>query len=82
MTPKHYIIVEHRNQAAYDAALREVARLKEELQRQKRAYFDLERRFGEEVVLNVELVDLLKLHHIQFRQLLDHRVRESYNRGK
>lgn len=50
---------------------KEVARLKEELEKVRADYANLEVRYGYEVTINGELVDLLKEHKIKFRPALE-----------
>lgn len=73
---KHYIIVEHRNAAAYDQLRREVDRLRTEVADLHQKFRRLEVRFAQEVHLNMELVDLLNANKIKYRSLLDYRERE------
>ena len=49
----------------------EVARLKEELTKLQTEYANLEVRYGYEVTVNGELVDLLREHKIKFRPALE-----------
>ena len=72
---KQYLIVEHRNSAAYENLRREVDRLRAELIQLTKRFHDLEARFGQEVMINGELVDLLKMNGIRFRETLAYNLR-------
>lgn len=77
-----YLVLEHRRPERETALMREVAQLRAEIETQRRAYHMLEDRFGVEVYLNAELVDLLKANGIRYRAQLDHREREKRLGGK
>lgn len=72
---KQYVIVEHRSNKALD-------RLRSDLRKSTDCYNDLlrkyeilERKYGEEVYFNSELIDLLRVNKIPYRSALDHKSR-------
>lgn len=71
------LIVELRRPEREEALRKENQRLQDELKRMREAYHRVEQSLGVEVYLNGELVDLLRMHQINFRQMLDHREREK-----
>lgn len=75
MSPKHYIIVEHRS-PAYELALKEritgLLKQQEALTAENRRLTAL---YGAEVQYNAALVDILRAHDIPFRPLFDHETR-------
>lgn len=72
---KQYVIVEHRNSAAFNRLMARCIALQDELDKLKRNYRDLEMRYGNEVFYNSALVDLLRLHDIPFRQVFSSEYR-------
>lgn len=68
-----FLVCEHRF-PEHEKLLREqIKSLEDENQRLRRDFSSLEHKFGYEVLLNGELVDILKAHDIDFRQHLDYR---------
>lgn len=72
---KQYVIVEHRSSAALDALRTNLRKLDDDYRALLQRFKQLEIRYSEEVYLNSELIDLLKLHGISFRPALDHLTR-------
>lgn len=74
---KHYVIVEHRTSSALNNLRDQNRALQSAYDKLKRDFRQLEVRFGEEVHLNSELIDILKAHKIPFRDSLSHSFRHS-----
>lgn len=72
---RQYIIVEHRQPGQIQALKAEIAQLKAELKKQKQINSDIVTKYGYEVYLNGELIDLLRASQIPFRATLDHAKR-------
>lgn len=72
---KHYVIVEHRSSGQVKALQSQIRFLQKELSDLRVRHTQLESRFGYEVFLNAELIDLLREHGIPFRKLLSHEER-------
>lgn len=72
MNRKQYIIVEHRQPGQVQALKSEINNLKAELKRQKEINQDIVTKYGYEVYLNGELIDLLRTSQIPFRATLEH----------
>lgn len=68
---KQYLIVELRKPEELDELHKEIDSLRQQIERLKRELRACENKYGYEVMLNGELVDLLRAHHIPFRELLD-----------
>lgn len=79
---KHWIVVEHRQPEQVKALRREIENLRFQVRDLKTAYQNLENKYGYEVYLNGELVDLLREHQIPFRQLLSHEERAKRYKGE
>lgn len=73
-----YIIVEHRQPELYKRLQRENESLRAVIAELKLSYSSLETKYGYEVYLNSELVDLLNAHDIPYRKFLDKRERDLY----
>ena len=74
---KQYIIVEHRTSAALNNLRDQLRDLQVSYDKLKKDFRQLEVRYGEEVHLNSELVDILKAHKISFREALAHSFRHK-----
>ena len=72
---RQYVIVEHRQPGQVQALKAEISQLKAELKKQKKIYNDIVMKYGYEVYLNGELVDLLRASQIPFRATLEHAKR-------
>lgn len=68
---KRHFIVELRQPALVVRLRNEVSRLHSEVESLTRRLSTLEQRFGYEVMLNSELIDLLNMNHISYREHLD-----------
>lgn len=53
----------------------QIAALTASLQEEKKRYLRLESRYGDEVQINGQLIDLLREHGIRYRPSLDHKER-------
>ena len=67
------IVVWHRFPESEKRLREELKKSEERFNQLKREYHQLERKFGYEVLLNGELIDILKEHDISFRDRLDYR---------
>lgn len=68
-----HIVLEHRFPET-EKRLRELLKVREdEYSKLKQEYHALERRFGYEVLLNGELIDILKANGIAFREHLEYK---------
>lgn len=73
---KQYHVVELRDSREFAKLKLECERLQIDLMRTKNQLQLLEQKYGYEVYLNNELVDLCKSHGVPFRRHLDHNERE------
>lgn len=74
---KSYVIVEHRNSAAFIRMKEQVSDLQSKLASLQKRYSDLEMRYGNEIYYNAALCDLLRDNHIPFKQVFSHEYRIS-----
>lgn len=74
---KQYIIVEHRTSSSLNNLRDQLRDLQSAHDKLKKDFRLLEVRYGQEVHLNNELIDILKSHKISFRDALSHSVRNS-----
>ena len=70
MIREHTVIVEHRQPEYVKHLQRQIFDLKSEVQRLKMELMTATNKYGYEVMLNGELVDLLRENHVPFRPLL------------
>lgn len=68
---KQYLIIEHRSAAALQRAHDQIRQLRQQLEDLQQQYQHLEIRYGWEVMLNNELVDLCREKGVNFRPALD-----------
>ena len=74
---KQYVIVEHRNSQAFNNLKKRVNELELNNEHLKFRLNECEHKYGNEVMLNGELIDLLKQHNIPFRSALSHSYRKN-----
>lgn len=72
---KQYVIVEHRNSAAFIRLKEQVIEYKAALEALNKRYKDLEMQYGNEVYFNNALCDLLRNNGIPYRQIFSHEYR-------
>lgn len=72
---KQYVIVEHRSNKALDNLRNQSREIQNKYDKLLKDYHRLEMMYGEEVMLNGELVDILKINQIPFRSSLSHNFR-------
>lgn len=72
---KQYVIVEHRSNRALDNLRNQSREIQSKYDKLLKDYHRLEMMYGEEVMLNGELVDILKMNQIPFRSSLSHNFR-------
>ena len=72
-----YLVIEHRRSEIEKKLIEELKRLRSEQAQLRRQYLQLEQRFGDEIRINAELIDLLKANGIRYRQIWDHRERKG-----
>lgn len=68
-----YLVVEHRQPERVIRLQSELSSLRSEIVSLKKMLSTLEQRFGYEVNLNAELIDLLNSYHVPYRDKLDFR---------
>lgn len=69
---KQYLIVEHRQSAAFLMQKQKIHDLSEEINRLQRRIYELESLYGCEVAYNAALCDLCRNNGISFRSVFDH----------
>lgn len=72
---KQYVIVEHRSNAALDALRKHLRQVDSDYDALLRRFKQLEQKYGEEVMFNSELIDILRENKIPYRSALDHKSR-------
>lgn len=74
---KQFLIVEHRNSAAFLRLKDQVAQLLRANAKLHKRIMELEMMYGNEVYYNAALCDLLRAHGIAFRQVFSAEYRQS-----
>lgn len=72
---RQYIVIEHRIPELVKKLREELKDSRALIEKLKHDYRDLETRYGYEIYLNSELVDLLNAHSIPYREALDYKKR-------
>lgn len=74
---KQYLVIELRKPEDFEKLEKEIESLHAEIERLRRDLRACEVKYGYEVTINSELIDLLKAHKISFRQVLDRGKRKG-----
>lgn len=74
MTKKHFLVVELRNPAQIASLRSQISSLSAQAAALQRQLDTLERRFGYEVQLNAELIDILNDNNIPYRERLNFKM--------
>lgn len=72
---KQYIIIEHRNSAAFQAQRNLIANLQRQLADLQSKYKALDRKYCDEIYFNTCLCDLLRENHIKYRDIFEYKYR-------
>lgn len=72
---KQYVIVEHRNSAAFTSQRNQIALLQKQLAQALQQYKHLERKYQDEIYFNNCLCDLLRENQIKYREVFEYKYR-------